>query len=208
MRKIFNFKSLENIKNNKIVFFDLGANVGTVTQKVKKLKKDIKIYSFEPVIKNFNILQSKFGNDKLIKLENKAVWFKKGKIDFSIGIKNSHTNSKITKIIKELKYNKNKYFNSFEVECIDLNHYITSLNLENNFVVMKMDIEGAEYNVLDHLIEKNTINNIDILLIEFHREPYPGKKEELIKKMYKIKDSLEIYEEQQPGTFIACELRK
>lgn len=40
---------------------------------------------------------------------------------------------------------------------------------ENDFVVVKIDIEGAEYDVLLHLIRKNIFPKIDVVIIEFHK---------------------------------------
>jgi len=71
-----------------------------------------------------------------------------------------------------------------------------------------MDIEGAEYDVLAHMIEKNTIANVDLLLVEFHKEPVPGKSRQLIKDIIKNKPSIRIYEEHQPGIFKECVLIK
>ena len=208
MNNIFKFKELELIKDKLIIFFDFGANVGLVTNVVSSLSIDKKIFAFEPVISNFKILENKFGNNKKIKLENKAVWTKKGKVNFSVGIKNTHTNSKITKIIGDRGYDKKKYVRSYEIDCVDAHQYINDLNLnkKDHFVVMKMDIEGAEYDVLDYMIEKNTIKAIDLILIEFHREPIPKKSRQLIKTIIKKNPSIRMYEEYTPGIFKKCEV--
>jgi len=109
MIELFDFKKLESIRNKKIIFLDLGANVGKVTEKLLEIDNITKIYCFEPVIENFKILERKFGKNDKIKLENKIVWNQKGKVNFSVGSKNCHTNSKITKIINERNYDKRKY---------------------------------------------------------------------------------------------------
>lgn len=212
MDENFNFKDLKLIadKKNQVIFFDLGANLGEITKRVEnfKVKKNIKIFSFEPDIENFKTLENKFKENKNITLENKAVWNYNGKINFSIGRCNHRTNSKITKIINDRNYDEKKYINTCEVDCVDLCDYIDNLNLsEDDFVAIKMDIEGAEYEVLNHMIEKNGIKNIDLLLIEFHREPEPGiSKKLLLKKITENSSKIKIYEEYSAGYYRRCEI--
>jgi len=211
MIELFDFKKLESIRNKKIIFLDLGANVGKVTEKLLEIDNITKIYCFEPVIENFKILERKFGKNDKIKLENKIVWNQKGKVNFSVGSKNCHTNSKITKIINERNYDKRKYIKQYEIDCIDIYDFIESLNINNEeqYLVIKMDIEGAEYEVLPRMIEKNSIQKVDILLVEFHKEPIPGKsKKSIIENIFKNKEKILLYEEQTPGTFKKCDYKR
>lgn len=211
MIELFDFKKLESIRNKKIIFLDLGANVGKVTEKLLEIDNITKIYCFEPVIENFKILERKFGKNDKIKLENKIVWNQKGKVNFSVGSKNFHTNSKITKIINDRNYDKRKYIKQYEIDCIDIYDFIESLNINNEeqYLVIKMDIEGAEYEVLPRMIEKNSIQKVDILLVEFHKEPIPGKsKKSIIENIFKNKEKILLYEEQTPGTFKKCDYIK
>ena len=53
------------------------------------------------------------------------------------------------------------------VPCFDLADW---LELSGPAVV-KMDVEGAEYELLEHLIDRNVHRNIERLLIEWHRPP-------------------------------------
>ena len=211
MIELFDFKKLESIRNKKIIFLDLGANVGKVTEKLLEIDNITKIYCFEPVVENFKILERKFGKNDKIKLENKIVWNQKGKVNFSVGSKNCHTNSKITKIINDRNYDKRKYIKQYEIDCIDIYDFIESLNINNEeqYLVIKMDIEGAEYEVLPRMIEKNSIQKVDILLVEFHREPIPGKsKKSIIENIFKNKEKILLYEEHTPGTFKKCDYKK
>ncbi|WP_299753608.1 FkbM family methyltransferase [Devosia sp.] len=42
------------------------------------------------------------------------------------------------------------------------------------FVAIKMDIEGAEYDVLEDMVARGTIGEIDYLMIEFHSYSFKG----------------------------------
>ena len=55
-----------------------------------------------------------------------------------------------------------------EVECIDFSSYIDANISPSDYVICKMDIEGAEYEVLRKLIDDGTINKIDEIYIEWH----------------------------------------
>lgn len=39
---------------------------------------------------------------------------------------------------------------------------------EEDYVVVKMDIEGAEYEVIPHLVETGAYKLVDVLMVEWH----------------------------------------
>lgn len=201
-KEYFDYSNIKKIKE-KLIFFDLGANVGEVTDKVLKHRSEsIEIYAFEPVNNNFNILKKKYSDKKNVKLFNKAIWTEESTLNFSVGIKNKNTNSKLTKIINDLNYDKKKYNENYDVECVNLSNFVDekSIDLKNSFSIVKMDIEGAEYPVLNKMIkEDNFINNINVLLIEFHKEPFKGQKNEILEKMKDM--NVKVYVEHVPGVF-------
>jgi FkbM family methyltransferase len=43
----------------------------------------------------------------------------------------------------------------------------------DHFVFVKMDIEGGEYNVIEHLLNTGAINLINVLAVEWHAEKFP-----------------------------------
>ena len=57
------------------------------------------------------------------------------------------------------------------VSCFDLASWLLRVRER---VILKMDIEGAEYTLLPRLIETGAIALIDLLLIEWHWEPIEG----------------------------------
>lgn len=52
------------------------------------------------------------------------------------------------------------------VECFDFSAWLERLNRHE--VVLKMDVEGAEYALLEHLIKTGMIKRVGLLLIEWH----------------------------------------
>jgi FkbM family methyltransferase len=67
----------------------------------------------------------------------------------------------------------------YEVPAIDFSRWVkemvarhTEENGSKPFVVLKMDIEGAEYAVLEELVRDGTMKLISELLVEFHTEQF------------------------------------
>jgi FkbM family methyltransferase len=54
-------------------------------------------------------------------------------------------------------------------EVIDISHWIRQNFSKDDYIVLKMDIEGAEYAILDHLIKDECVHFLNELKIEFHR---------------------------------------
>ena len=171
-----NFSSIVGIKP-KCVFFDLGANRGDTIEKffngklidIKNFKSDKWIiHAFEPN-PNFktklNEVKNKISSEKAdihLYLET-AAWTKDGKMDLYF---DSSTNSEGTSLFKNHPAVKKN--NSFSVKTVDIAKLIDSYE-EKDFVLVKIDIEGAEYDMLLHLIKMNIFPKIDVVIIEFHK---------------------------------------
>lgn len=88
----------------------------------------------------------------------------------------------------------NKLIKDFEekpifVNCVDFSEWLLQNTKPFYNIILKLDIEGAEYDVLWHLIRENTIKYIKKLYVEFHLEHLPVKSKihhELIDKLKSI----------------------
>lgn|GEM_PF-868044 len=54
------------------------------------------------------------------------------------------------------------------IEAVDFSSFLSERFSEDDFLVVKMDIEGAEYPVLEKLIDSDRLKYIDLLFVEFH----------------------------------------
>ncbi len=72
------------------------------------------------------------------------------------------------------------------VECIDFSKWIIDNFSEDDFIFLKMDIEGSEYKILPKMIEDNSIKYINKLAIEWHHWIMPEFKEETDNLIQKI----------------------
>jgi FkbM family methyltransferase len=56
------------------------------------------------------------------------------------------------------------------VRCIDLDAYIDNLSHYFNRIIIKLDVESAEYDILDRFIETGRIHRFEKIIIEFHSQ--------------------------------------
>lgn len=69
---------------------------------------------------------------------------------------------------------KNTEFERYEtVSCIDILEFINTLDYAKE-IHIKMDIEGAEYDILPHILNKFP-NNVSSISAEFHRDFFPER---------------------------------
>jgi FkbM family methyltransferase len=66
-----------------------------------------------------------------------------------------------------------------EVPCIDLSNFIKNNFDKKDFIIVKMDIEGAECDTLSKMIDDNTIDYINELYVEWHHRCFPNPEEKL-----------------------------
>ena len=162
--------------NEKVLFVDLGANLGQGYSWFKNYFKTPNV-SFELFEPNPNCVKKLKQIDDVIDgkviLHPVGVGKEGGLFDF-YGL-NDNQGGKYSQggsIVQE--HNSSWYTSSkdsaIKVEVIDFSLYLKSKATEFDKIIVKMDIEGAEVELLETLLEKNTINLISILYIEFHSQ--------------------------------------
>lgn len=129
---------------------DCGANIGLSVIYMKKQYPNAEIVAFEPDNQNFELLTKNVeaGGYKNIELRKEAVWTENTTVHFSsTGTTDSHISTK----------------NSGSVE-------VATKRLKDLFTrkidFLKIDIEGAEYQVLKDIAEK--LDLVDNMFIEYH----------------------------------------
>lgn len=64
-----------------------------------------------------------------------------------------------------------------QIKCFDFSKYIKTNFQKNDYLICKLDIEGAEYAVLEKMIIDESISYIDKLFVEFHSHFFTNKSE-------------------------------
>ena len=169
---------------SKKIFIDCGANIGqsiTLFNRLYEDSKDYKIYSFEGnpgLINVINKTHKKLIDEGKLEVFNKAVWKRDGEIKFYI----SHGDTLGSSTNKN-KWNV-KETNYIIVESINLSKWIKENFNKNDFIVLKMDIEGAEYEVVPHMLKTGVISYINEFYIEGHyHKILPKEKQVKLKKL-------------------------
>lgn len=155
---------VRNLRSGEKVFLDCGANDGCST--IKYLTSDplSKVLSFEP-----NPILSSYHRFLPNTLVSCAVGTVSGRVEFIVDSVDSDGSTIIlSKRADATGVVDNQNCPKIQVDCIDLVALIeTIVELEVD-VVLKLDIEGAEYELIEELIKSPAIQKISKFFCEFH----------------------------------------
>jgi len=152
----------------KKVFIDCGANNGCSVRMFRGLydKEEIyEIHSFEP-----NPVFDHWFDDLEVNLIKKAVWIRNEELTFYQieNLRDGMESGASTLNEKKAKSHNNVIVHELKVEAIDFSEWVFNNFDPEDEIVLKMDIEGSEYEVLHKMIDDGTIKFINKLYIEFH----------------------------------------
>lgn len=166
------------IDDNDLII-DVGAHIGLFSLLASQFCKKGKIFSFEPIKENFELLKEnvRINGIRNISIFNEAV---------------SDISSKITLYQNEDEAGHSKFvktFNSVQVNAISIKEFFDNKNIEN-CNLLKLDCEGSEYEIIESL-PTNYFNKLDKIIIEYHLadtkpELLKGLKSKLINLSYNI----------------------
>ena len=175
------------------IFIDGGANIG---QSISAFcnhfpnSEEFEIYSFE-ASQTTSILsplrevaEGHRNKTKNIELFNKAVWTHDGHITFFDNIKGSESSS----ILYRSQFIDNSNVVENKIECIDLSNWIKNNFSKDDFIILKLDIEGAEYDIIKKLYDDNTLQYIDKFYCEIHGVKCGKGYEESLELIRMVKD--------------------
>ncbi len=188
--------------DKKNLFIDLGTNKGQGFNYFKKFFKldkfDYLLIEPNPNLKsNIEELIKKNNSKNKIYFINKAAHIENSKTKLFGTVEDDRGKmSEGASIINE--HNSNMYKSNYEkglwVETFDIIQKIKNLKKYDN-IIIKMDIEGAEYEILEKLIlHKNEINNVKHMFIEFHsrfmnktnKNKYKAREKKIKEKLVKL----------------------
>lgn len=84
----------------------------------------------------------------------------------------------------------------YDVQMIDFCAFLKKLMTEHGKIhLVKLDIEGAEFEVLDAILEQNLFSHIDYLMVETHERFFTNSKAKIRQLQTKIrqKNATNIY---------------
>jgi FkbM family methyltransferase len=155
------------------VIIDCGANVGDITSLFARTGATV--FAFEPNPLCFTILSKRFKAMSSVHCFNQGVMDRRCTLTLSTPNAHEFWDSIETTVSSSFEAGamdgKRYTIWNAEVECIDLDEFIRSLG--GRVRLLKVDIEGAELPVLNRLIDSNTINLIDSVVVETHERQMP-----------------------------------
>lgn len=155
--------------NENSVVFDVGGYQGNWAEDIFKLYHS-KLYIFEPVSEYAEKIKKRFIRNSNIKI-------------FNIGLASTNAERKIAVIEKSSSF----FRQSRQMENVKLLNIIDFMKNKNieNIDLMKINIEGGEYELLECLISSNFVTKIKNIQIQFH-DFMPNAK----KRMNRIQENL------------------
>ena len=170
-------KLLRFIKNNSVII-DIGAQIGVFSIFAAKKNKNVKIYSYEPFEKNFNLLKRNISLNNLdnIYVFKQGIAGEKGRKELFISEENTGGHSFYAKGNKKVI-----------IETITLKD-VFEKNKIGACDFLKIDCEGAEYEILYNTPLKY-LEKIKSITLEYHKN---GNVDELQRFLEKARFNIEI----------------
>ena len=147
--------------NYKPVCVDCGAHAGLITDII--LHCGGRCYTFEPNKYLHAILSHKYANNSHVILHNQAV------SDRNYTTKFLHDGSGIIGQGNGITATARAAKASYEVEVVDLSEILENLIEQYGRVyLLKLDVEGAEFGIMEAILDKQLYKHIDYIACETH----------------------------------------
>ena len=152
---------------------DLGANVGEFTRRMAETGADV--ISFEPDPGAYSVLEKAVEGLPNVTLVHKAAGHQEDKLmlyrsdKWSADNPGAHTKSS-SLVIADGSADDG---NAVMVDVVDIISFIEAL--DRDIRIIKMDIEGAEWAIMNRLIDHPVLKRIDCIFVESHERADPAK---------------------------------
>jgi len=158
----------------KHIFLDCGANNGCSVRKFKEERDPNNEYEYHSFEANSAFLEDI--KSAGAHCYHKAVWVKDEDVTFYVVVVDKYGRrganktgaSTLNEEKNKLNLKNHKEVKPVTVEGIDFSSWVSKNFSKDDHIVLKMDIEGSEYEVLEKMIKDKSFEMIDELLIEFH----------------------------------------
>lgn len=170
-------------KNSLVI--DCGANVGHISKLLASTGASV--ISFEPDPIAWQQLTKRCGRKKNIQLIQKGVWHKTSTIQLFAHIDSTGTEPSFTVGSSVIAGKTNVSTSQAQsIQVIDLVEFMQQQNRKIDLV--KLDVEGAEIEILEHIIATGTWNLFDRMYVETHETKIPSQQPALEKIKLQLKE--------------------
>lgn len=171
------------------ICIDGGANIGAFADIC--LHKNGIVHAFEPGEEAYNILNEKYKNNSKVILYKKAIHTKNSTVQFYNCQEENDDFLTYSQCNSLIKFSSEEHIHqtaSSQIETCDFVEFIKKnfIDLNTEIYVVKLDIEGAEFEVLDSMIDNNVCSHIKYILVETHKRLFADGDEKLNQLKKKI----------------------
>ena len=162
------------------IFLDVGANKGQNIRNFRKLYGDeYEIFSFEPNPQCISHIKAKYALDEKVTIMECAAWNTDGARELELG--------RVT-VSSTLRDDKTSHMsgNKIIVETLDISKWIRKNFSPDDEIIMYVDVEGAEYEILEKMISDDILNTswFNKIYMEFHEKKLRNLDINLHNKLY------------------------
>lgn len=158
------------------LYIDLGANVGAVAGAFASEHPDFDIYCFEA---NKDLIPAILEQSIRVKRPFFIVWAAAWIEDTQIELYQSERHEASTVISGKIEYEQYgwpqiNYNRPTLVPAINFGGWLLRTTTPDDEIIVKMDIEGAEYALLESMLKDGSIDCVSLLRCEWHIDRYPS----------------------------------
>lgn len=172
LNEIFVNHDYNFLTNDKSVIIDIGTNIGITSLFFSAQNYVKEIYAYEPIIDTYKQAEFNFQmNQDISKVKSfKNIGLgKDNREEFFLFDKNTKGNTGIRGKMSQ-SYANSSNAEERKVQICNASNELKKIfeGLNGEKVIVKMDCEGAEYEIIENLFESGLLNRIDVFLIEWH----------------------------------------
>jgi FkbM family methyltransferase len=156
------------------VFIDLGANVGAVSKTFAQKNPDSEIFCVEP---NIRLIPAILGAAAELRRTINIIWSAAWTYDGTINLYQSSAAAASTIIDGKIEHSgwpQIDYSKPEPVPCFDFSSWLLRRFSLHDDIILKMDVEGAEYDLLEKMLRDRSIYLVRRLICEWHFDRYPA----------------------------------
>ena len=162
------YKQSKSIRDNEVVI-DIGAHIGLFTLYISQMVRSKRIICFEPIKENFELLEKNITENNIQNCDyyNLAVYSESKELKIFLNDMDGAAHS---------VFGKGKDF--INIQSITLKDIFDNNNI-SNCSLLKLDCEGAEYEIINSF-PKEYFTRIGKIVLEYHfSDKYPNELEKL-----------------------------